>query len=134
MKTENLIYNSNIIGVKTMQDGNFNDITMNDGRKYKESKNTQLCYDAKTPEDLCNIIDNLFTSRERIVVDYGNTKTKESWNETFDTKGRIGRSTGVVKIPLLVYNSRSYGGGALSTASILCIKTTKGGLIKYQLK
>lgn len=134
MNTQNLFYNSKLIGVKTILDGNFDSITMTDGRKYKQSKNTELCYKENTPNELCVIIDKLFNNRERIVIDYGNTTTKESWNEVHDIKGRIGRSTGIVKIPLLVYNSRCYGGGALSDNSILSIKSTKGNNLIYQLK
>jgi hypothetical protein len=134
MNTTNLFYNSKLIGVKTILEGNFNLITMTDGRIYKQSKNTELCYKEDTPNELCNVIDSLFNKRERVVIDYGNTATKESWNEVHDIKGRIGRSTGVVKIPLLVYNSRSYGGGALSDNSILSIKSTKGGDLIYQVK
>ena len=133
MNTKNLTYNSKLIGVKTIQDGKFNLIETTDGRKYKESKNTELCYKIETPDELCIVIDNLLQNKQRVVIDYGNTTTKESWNEIHDIKGRIGRSTGVIKIPLLVYNSRSYGGGALSDNCILSIKTTNGGRVVYSL-
>ena len=35
--------------------------------------------------------------------------------------GRIGRTTGVIKIPILVYNSRCYGGPAILVGSIIRI-------------
>ena len=48
-----------------------------------------------------------------MVLDYGDTETGQSWRETFDIRGSIGRSTGSIKIPLLIKTSRSLGGGAV---------------------
>lgn len=53
--------------------------------------------------------------------------------ETYNTCGYIGRSTGNHKIPLLVNNSRSHGGGAL-TDSIVKISLAKGGKVLWQHK
>lgn len=43
-----------------------------------------------TPITLCDKLIELKNSRERVVFDYGNTDTKESWNEEYDITGRIG--------------------------------------------
>ena len=44
-----------------------------------------------------------------------------------DTMGRIGRTTGPIKAPLLVYNARSRGGTVLDADMIVAIKATKTG-------
>lgn len=42
-----------------------------------------------------------------------------AWNDEYDVTGRIGKSCGGrFNIPLLIHNSRSYGGGAILTGRI----------------
>jgi len=102
--------------------------------RYKTYNGTS--YRVETPDDLILILDNLLQSKKRITVDYGDTKTKISWGEVNNTSKYIGRSTGRIKIPLLVNNKRSFGGGALEDHCILSIKhaNKKNGGIIYQLK
>jgi len=90
-----------------------------------------LYFTEGTNEKVMQIISDAFKSRTRLIFDYGDITTGKSCNETFDTTGYIGRSTGEIKVPLLVYNSRSYGGGAL-TSSIVKITTSKGKIVLYQ--
>lgn len=89
------------------------------GKKYKVKNGTY--YNINTPD---KVIDWLETSRERkqrIRIFYG--KDGKAWNEEFDTIGHVGRSTGTIKIPLLIKNSRSMGGGAILDNSIVRIDT-----------
>ena len=55
-----------------------------------------------------------------------------AWNEEHDIFGYVGRSTGENKIPLLVANFRSYGGGALLDHCIIKIRESKGNRVLYQ--
>ena len=98
---------------------------------YKEVGGT--FYKKNTPMKLIEVLERVREDRTRIVVDYGDIKTGRSWGEVNDIKGYIGRSTGEIKIPLLVFNSRSMGGGALLDNCILSIKTTKGSRTLYKL-
>lgn len=83
----------------------------------------------ETPEELVTAILN--TSRDtRVRVWLG--KDGKSWNEENDICGYIGRSTGQVKIPLLVNNSRSLGGGALMDGCIIKMVETKTNKVLYQ--
>lgn len=90
-------------------------------------------FNINTPDQLANLIIDLYNTKTRIIVDYGNTETKQSWNEIHDIRGYIGKSTGSIKVPLLVYNKRSYGGTQLLTDCILSIKTTKGNKTLYDI-
>lgn len=85
-----------------------------------------FCVNADNPQDLNNKLLELHLSGERVILDYGNRLTGESWNEEFDITGRIGRSTGSIPIPILVHNRNSTGGGALLDGSIISIKSSKG--------
>jgi hypothetical protein len=70
-------------------------------------------YHAETIESVKRIIDSLILSQERIRLFYGDTKTGISWNEENDNMGRISRSMGPHKIPILVFNSRARGGSGI---------------------
>jgi hypothetical protein len=107
MKTENEILQSNFI-------------VQSDGKK--------IVFTKGTPIRCANKIVELLIDRTRIVLDYGNLETGESWNDTCDIMGRIGLSKGAYNLfyPLLIHNSQSLGGGAILTDHILSIKTSAG--------
>ena len=78
------------------------------------------------------VLEQCRLNNTRITLDLGNTKTGKSWNEKYDVTGYVGRSTGRVKLFLLIANSNSHGGGAILTGSILSIRHANkknGGLI-----
>lgn len=65
-------------------------------------------YKDNTPDKVIDWLELLRTNHIRARLFYG--KDGKCWNEEFDTIGTISRSTGTVKIPLLIKNSRSLGG------------------------
>lgn len=89
-------------------------------------------YHDETPDLLVRVLEDLRESRARITLDYGDVKTGKSWDDVYDISGRIGRSTGLTKIPLLVHNARSMGGGGILDHCILSIRYANkrdGGVI-----
>jgi len=78
-----------------------------------------------TPIVLADKLLALKDRKERIVLDYGDTQTGESWNEEHDTTEYIGKTTGTKPMLILVFNKRSLGGGLILTHSILTIKPAK---------
>ena len=88
-------------------------------------------FNEETDTKVMSVISGL-TRETRIRVWYGDNKTGKSWDEENDICGYIGRTTGTNKIPILVNNSRSYGGGALSCRSIVKIMETKTKRVLYQ--
>ena len=99
-------------------------------KQYK--KVGQLSFDSRTPDRVCEILESYNrTGREqRLRLYYGDTETGRCWMEEHDTIGYIGRSTGSVKIPLLIHNSRSMGGGAILDHCI--VKITANGHTLYE--
>ena len=59
----------------------------------------------------------------RIRLSYGDAKTGKDWLEEHDVEGYVGRSTGRDKVPLLLANSKSTGGGAILDQCIVRIRT-----------
>lgn len=90
-------------------------------------------YRAHTSTEVINILEQCRLDGTRIVLDYGDPSTGISWGEVYDVTGRVGRSTGNVKVPLLIHNRRSVGGGEISTDKIIGIKTSRGGSVLYSL-
>jgi hypothetical protein len=72
-------------------------------------------------EALMSLIIRAWKYKFRIRVFYGDIHTGRSWNEEYDVMGMIGRTTGDIKIPILIHNRRSWGGGALLLSSVIRI-------------
>lgn len=70
-------------------------------------------YDVRTPSAVVDVLERCRRERVRVRVWYGDAATGRSWDEENETTGYIGRSTGMHKIPLLIHNARSTGGGGL---------------------
>lgn len=68
-------------------------------------------YSSDTPLKVVEILESARTSGRKVRIFYG--RDGKLWNDEHDTIGKIGRSMGPVKIPLLIHNSRSMGGGGL---------------------
>lgn len=91
-------------------------------------------YHIKTDDAIISILEGLRQSQIRCRFHWGDTKTGLDWGDDLDVMGRIGRSTGDIKIPLLIHNSRSLGGTGILTHCIVKIthaNKKEGGVI-YQ--
>jgi len=78
------------------------------------------------------ILEDVRKRKTRITLSYGDTKTGRDWLEENDVTGTMGRSTGIYKIPILLYNERSIGGGGILVGSIVRIRTALGKMVLYQ--
>ena len=87
-------------------------------------------YQVSTDENLIPVIESLIRNKTRVRVYYGDKQTGKVWNEEYDVRGYIGRTTGN-KSPILVYNKRSMGGGLLLTNFILRIVETNSKRVLY---
>lgn len=79
------------------------------------------------------VIEKLESARlnhERLVVEYGDRDTGQSWGDC--ETGYIGRSTGTYKIPLSIYNKRSYGVSGILDHCIVRIMTSRGKHVLWQ--
>lgn len=62
----------------------------------------------------------------------GDTKIGRDWLEEFETSGYISNSMGPLKVPLLIPNSRSTGGGHILDHCIVRIKDFRTGRELYR--
>ena len=107
-----------------------NTIKDSTGKEYLQSE-SGTCYNIGTSQKVIERIENAKRTGQRIRVWYGD-KDGKSWNEENDICGTVGRSTGSIKIPLLISKSSSFGGGALLTDRIIKIVDTKTKYVLYQ--
>ena len=86
----------------------------------------------KTPKKIKVLLETLYETQQRVRFHWGDIKTGKDWGDIYDVSGRIGRSTGINKIPLLIHNRRSLGGGAILTHCIVKITSSLGKHLIYQ--
>ena len=87
-------------------------------------------YHDSTSSDVIRVLEEARMYRWRIRLYYG--ENGKCWNDEYNTIGYIGRSTGS-KIPILLHNSRSIGGGAILDHKIVRIDV-KADCMRYQDK
>lgn len=97
--------------------------------EFNDRRNETLThYHPDTPPQVKRVIDSHLPARQqghgqRLRFHYGDNKTGQAWGDT--ETGYVGRSTGSVKIPLVVNNARSMGGGGILTHAVVKIEAAK---------
>lgn len=89
-------------------------------------------YHAETLAAVIEVLERARQNRTRIHISYGDATTGRDWLEEWDITGFVGRSIGPVKVPLLIANRRSMGGGAMLDHCIVRIRSSAGGRVLYQ--
>lgn len=89
-------------------------------------------YHVETPTAVIEVLERARQNRTRLHISYGDRTSGLDWLEEFDAHGYVARSIGPIKVPLLVANRRSMGGGAILDHCIVRIRTSAGGRILYQ--
>lgn len=88
-------------------------------------------YNPSTPPEVIKVLENARVFRRLLWVDYGDPQTGRSWNEENDVRGRVSRSSGPVKIPLLVADGDD-GAPAMLEHCIVNIMSAESGRILYR--
>lgn len=89
-------------------------------------------YDEGTTYEVARVLESVRRDKTRVILRYGDPETGRDWGDEWGIEGYVSRSTGTRKIPILVHNTRALGGGAILTAKILKISTSRGGHVLYQ--
>jgi hypothetical protein len=89
-------------------------------RAYIASNPTETLYDPETPVKVRALLEAYRKSGDRVRLYLGDPRTGRAWLEEHDVLGRIDRSMGPIKVPLLV-EAGEHGGGAILTECIVRI-------------
>lgn len=108
-------------------------------RKYEEavsawsrsSLTRQTYFDPGTDPKAAAVLESRRKTGGKVRLVLGDTRTGEPWLNEYDVVGKIGRSGGSLKVPLLVEEGES-GGGAILTACVLNIIDWKSGRTLYR--
>jgi len=91
-----------------------------------------VTFDNNTCDKVKTVLTECYNNQCRIRIWYGDIDTGVSWMDEHDVVGTIGRSTGQQKIPLLIKNSRSNGGGGILCHCIIRIDVISSKLTIYK--
>ncbi len=91
----------------------------------------QTYFDPGTDPKAAAVLESRRQTGGKVRLVLGNTHTGEPWLDEYDVVGKIGRSGGRLKVPLLVEDGES-GGGAVLTACVLNIIDWKSGRTLYR--
>jgi hypothetical protein len=98
---------------------------------YKVSEDSTY-YGEETPDALIEILERARVNKTRLKFYLGDNKTGKDWMEEDSKMGKVGRSMGPIKIPLLIKTVASHGGGSLMDDSIVKVATSPTGTVLYQ--
>ena len=87
------------------------------------------CYHEETEDKVIRVMERLRKEGTVVRVFYGSPKTGRSWLGCYPI-GRIGRSSGEIKVPLLVPEGE-IGGGAILDHCVIRIDTQDGTVYKH---
>lgn len=93
---------------------------------YSKMEDNATWYDARTPAGVQLVLDAAMRSNHRLRIFTGDTVTGRDWMEEYDTIGRIGRSGGAMKVPLLVPKGDCGGPALLTHCIVRIINVTTG--------
>jgi len=91
-------------------------------------------YSEETPDEVIRVLESLRGTNQRVKIYLGDRVTGRDWMEEDGKIGKVGRSTGLIKIPLLIRTINSHGGGAILDDCIVKIATspTASSIVLYQ--
>lgn len=101
------------------------------GKLAKKGGVKETWFDPETPEEVRQVLERARKTGTVLRIFTGDTETGRDWCNENDVIGKIGRSMGLLKIPLLVA-AGEYGGGALLDSCILKIQRVADGRVLYQ--
>lgn len=102
-------------------------------RVYKVS-DSGTYYSEKTSDEVIRVLESIRGTSQRVKIYVGDKVTGKDWMEESDKTGKIGRSSGPIKIPILLSTVDSTGGGAILDDCIVKIVTSPAstGRVLYQ--
>lgn len=89
-------------------------------------------FDTRTPSDVRKAIASAHRSGQRVRLFFGDRETGRAWAEESDVLGTIGASMGGCRVPLLIRDARSIGGGAILDSCIVAMFDCTTGRTLYK--
>ena len=94
------------------------------GKSYKVADGTY--YNPDTPDEIVELLEYLRRTKTRVRFYWGDPETGKDWGGEYGVTGTVSRSTGSIKIPILVHNKRSLGGTSILDNRIVRVAISSG--------
>lgn len=101
------------------------------GKAYKTTDDGTH-YPATVPDELIQVLESARLNEKRVRLFYGDPKTGIDFLEQHDIIGRIGRTGGIVKSPILLMRENSSGGPLIPVDIVLKVTDAKTKKVLYQ--
>lgn len=110
-----------------------------DGREYKVTADGTW-YDSRTADRVIEVLESMRKLGRRVRIFYAYQNAEDvpvngsdfpvgtAWTDIYAVTGRLGRTCGNIKEPILIASSRATGGVCILDYLIGCIMTTDGGV------
>lgn len=101
------------------------------------SHNLGTFFSIDTPKKVQTILENYRRSGDKLRIIFGDLETGRDWLSENDVMGRVGRSTGMMKIPLMVADGENGGSGILDNSILRMLDVASRKVLychpKYQV-
>lgn len=101
------------------------------GKAYKTTDDGTH-YPAGVPDELIQVLESARLNEKRVRLFYGDPKTGIDFLEQHDIIGRIGRTGGIVKSPILLMRENSSGGPLIPVDIVLKVTDANTKKVLYQ--
>lgn len=91
-----------------------------------------ITFDDRTPVGVVKSLLRAMKWHTKIRIFYGDWQSGDDWGEEYDVIGYVGRSSGWMKIPLLLPCRRSTGGGAILDRCVVKIMDVSSKEVLYE--
>jgi hypothetical protein len=92
----------------------------------RSAQSKQTYFDPGTERKAATVLESCRQTGNKVRLVLGNTVTGEPWLNEHDVVGKIGRSSGHLKVPLLMEDGESYCGAILTVCLLAIIDWTSG--------
>lgn len=90
------------------------------GKKFRDVREPSgTYYHDTTPREVINALERARETGARVRLFTGDLETGKEWFAEYEVVGTVSRSMGPIRIPILIKNSRSFGGAAILCDSIV---------------
>jgi len=89
-------------------------------------------YGEKTPPEVIRILEDSRHTGRRLRLHYGDPETGRDWLDEWGMTGKISRSMGPEKIPIIISSSRAVGGGGILDSCVVRVRAAAGGAELYR--
>lgn len=93
---------------------------------YGQIKDEKTWFDGRTPEKVQKALETYRKSGEKVRIFYGDVVTGRDWLDEYDMIGRVGRSMGPMKSPLLIAPGECGGPSMLTSCIVRIIDIASG--------